>query len=100
MRRNGQFALHQSRAADDRYGSPPEVAGWALMSALADSGRATGSAWVRVVPKPAVSNRSKTDRLTAGSVGPVGLMNLLCCWGLIGGPSLPSERPLSLADGS
>jgi len=34
----------------DRCGSPPEVAVWALMSALADSGRATGSAWVRVVP--------------------------------------------------
>jgi hypothetical protein len=29
-----------------RCGSPPEVAVWALMSALADSGRAAGSAWV------------------------------------------------------
>src|SRR6516225_1588497 len=40
-------------------GSPPEVAVWALMSALADSGRATGSAWVRVVPGPDVSRCSK-----------------------------------------
>jgi hypothetical protein len=31
-------------------GHLPEVANWTLMSARADSGRATGSAWVRVVP--------------------------------------------------
>ena len=42
--------------------SLPEVAVWAL-SALADSGRAAGSAWVRVVPIGDLSGCSKWQLL-------------------------------------
>src|SRR6516165_9475559 len=44
----GRAALRDFKPAYVGSGSTPEVAVWALMSALADSGRATGSAWVRV----------------------------------------------------
>ena len=55
--KSGLAALRDFDAAFDRFGSPPEVAVSALMSALADSGRATGSAWVRVVPKHEIATR-------------------------------------------
>jgi hypothetical protein len=44
----GLAALRNFNSAYVADGSPLAV--WALMSAFADSGRATGSAWVRVVP--------------------------------------------------
>jgi hypothetical protein len=50
IRLNGVRGHCKAAIRSRSCGSPSEVAVSALMSALADSGRATGSAWVRVVP--------------------------------------------------
>ena len=70
----GLAALRDFVPPEDRLGSPPEVAVSALMSALADSGRAIGAAWVRVVSlpdSPAAINLLRLDARGADDLAPL-----------------------------